>query len=271
MIGDGTATIVLGSSVDSPIQGEGNLADLTFKGLLTGNSFVTIDAASQVSAIGSNTNVVKERQPLTITIGGTGIASPTPSPVSSCSLPAAPVGVTATAVDQKQITLQWMNQTNATHYGIVYGLKAGTYIYGAADIGSTTSFTVSQLSPYTTYYFAVFSANDCGASSFSAEASARTPGYAANYTPQPAVSTAVATPQPEFVPIDPNQTEDEVISFLNSRPAASSNPTMTPRLVLPSGYGAAPATKSPIPQLAGILLIIVGICGAIFFMRTHQS
>ena len=49
------------------------------------------------------------------------------------------------------------------------GKKPGNYFYGATNIGSQTSYTVSGLKSCTDYYFIVTAVNDCASSGYSNE------------------------------------------------------------------------------------------------------
>jgi hypothetical protein len=93
-------------------------------------------------------------------------ASPAPSssPASVCVAPAAPTGLTAQTGSTGQVIINWIGVDNANYYTITYGLVSHGYIYGAPNIGKTTTFTVSQLAAGRTYYFALTSVNSCGSS-----------------------------------------------------------------------------------------------------------
>lgn len=58
-------------------------------------------------------------------------------------------------------TLTWKAVSNATHYSIIYGNEPNKYIYGVANTGNVTTFTVNALDLNTKYYFAVIAVNDC--------------------------------------------------------------------------------------------------------------
>jgi len=57
--------------------------------------------------------------------------------------------------------LTWSPVTPVSYYSIVYGTTPGNFIYGVANVGNTTSFTIGSLNPDTTYYFAVNAVNNC--------------------------------------------------------------------------------------------------------------
>lgn len=62
------------------------------------------------------------------------------------------------------------------HYFIEYGTSSGSYQWGATDIGGkgTRTYTITDLSPNTTYYFRVRAGNDCATGEWSNELSATT-------------------------------------------------------------------------------------------------
>jgi len=104
---------------------------------------------------------------------------PAPQPCNGCGqTPSAPsCGATEpstptlTSVIRGGTTarLTWTPSVPVTHYAIVYGTKPGEYIYGALDVGNTTTYTVNSLNPDTTYYFAVRGVNDCMPSDLSTQ------------------------------------------------------------------------------------------------------
>jgi hypothetical protein len=92
-----------------------------------------------------------------------------------------PVGVpnlTATVSGPNTVLLSWSPVSPATHYMIRYGTTPGIYLYGAPNVGNTTSFTVAGLSGGVTYYFQVAGVNDCTGGDWSTPDGA-TPGGAA--------------------------------------------------------------------------------------------
>jgi len=57
--------------------------------------------------------------------------------------------------------LSWTASVPVSYYSIVYGTQPDNFIYGAANIGNTTHYTVNGLNLGTTYYFSVRGVNDC--------------------------------------------------------------------------------------------------------------
>lgn len=64
-------------------------------------------------------------------------------------------GLTVTRKKSGEVTLTWKKVDGEDGYSIVYGTKPGREEYGALNIGNTTSFTVKDLKPGQTYYFAL--------------------------------------------------------------------------------------------------------------------
>jgi Fibronectin type III domain len=91
---------------------------------------------------------------------------------SPCSPPAAPGGLTATAVSSSQINLSWSSVSGATAYHVERSTTSGGPY---SQVGSTsgTTFSDTGLSPSTTYYYVVRSFNGCESAN-SSQASATT-------------------------------------------------------------------------------------------------
>ena len=104
------------------------------------------------------------------------------------ALPAAPTGVTATALSGTQIRVNWNTVPGATGYTIYRSLtKNGTYatLYHANN-GATTSYVNGGLSPGTTYFYVVRARNAAGISAPSSP-----PASATTQEPLPAAPTGV--------------------------------------------------------------------------------
>ena len=86
--------------------------------------------------------------------------SVTPSGGGSCTPPAAPTGLTATAASSSQINLSWTGVSGATEYRIYRSTTSGGPY---TQVGTTTGTTFSNtgLSCNTTYYYVVRSYNGC--------------------------------------------------------------------------------------------------------------
>ena len=90
----------------------------------------------------------------------------------TCTPPAAPTGLTATAVSQTQINLSWSAVAGATSYTILRSTTSGGP-YTSVGTSSTTSFSNTGLTCNTTYYYVV-RANTACSSGNSAQAQATT-------------------------------------------------------------------------------------------------
>ena len=89
--------------------------------------------------------------------------------------PAAPSGLSATAVSSFQINLAWNSSTNATSYNVRRSTTDGSsYTTIATDVGAT-NYSDAGVAPGTTYYYVVRAVNAGGESTNSAPASATTP------------------------------------------------------------------------------------------------
>ncbi|HEU4420451.1 MAG TPA: fibronectin type III domain-containing protein, partial [Planctomycetota bacterium] len=102
-----------------------------------------------------------------LVVSGVNTAPPTP--------PAAPTGLSATAVGGNRIDLAWTdNSSNETGFGIERSTD-GSNFFPAGSVGSNnTTFSDTGLSPGTPYWYRVFATNAAGASGYSNVASATT-------------------------------------------------------------------------------------------------
>jgi hypothetical protein len=91
-------------------------------------------------------------------------------------VPAAPSGLTATAVSQTQINLTWTdNSSNETNFVVARATTSGgPYTDIATLAANTTSFSNTGLTANTTYYYVVRATNASGSSANSNQASALT-------------------------------------------------------------------------------------------------
>ncbi|MEO7677635.1 MAG: hypothetical protein ABIV39_12810 [Verrucomicrobiota bacterium] len=92
------------------------------------------------------------------------------------SLPPAPTGLAATAVGLSQINLSWTdNSSLETTFVLAQGISSGGPFTNVATLaGGVTTFSQSNLTDNTTYYFVVRAANALGSSANSVPANART-------------------------------------------------------------------------------------------------
>ncbi|MCF7954780.1 MAG: DUF6288 domain-containing protein [Phycisphaerae bacterium] len=115
-------------------------------------------AGSTSAAIGSSVDLVVS-------------TGPAPAP------PAAPSGLSATAISKSQIDISWTdNATNETGFKIERSDRNNGNFVQIATVGAdVTSFSDTGLKKNTTYYYRVRATNASGDSAYSNEASAKTP------------------------------------------------------------------------------------------------
>jgi lysyl endopeptidase len=77
-----------------------------------------------------------------------------------CTPPAAPTGLTATAISQTQINLSWTAVAGATSYTILRSTTSGGP-YSVVGTSATSSFSNTGLTCNTTYYYVVTASNGC--------------------------------------------------------------------------------------------------------------
>ena len=96
--------------------------------------------------------------------------------IARVQTPAAPSGLTATAVSQTQINLTWTdNSSNETNFVVARATTSGGPYTDIATLGAnTTSFSNTGLTANTTYYYVVRATNASGSSANSNQASALT-------------------------------------------------------------------------------------------------
>lgn len=70
-----------------------------------------------------------------------------------------------------EVTLYWNGANYADRYGVAYGTKSNTYVYGAENIGGESSrkYTVKSLTPGVKYYFRMIAAHNGSSSPFTSE------------------------------------------------------------------------------------------------------
>ena len=270
---DGVAKIVVASEVTQPVRGEGLIAVLELEALQNGTTTVSIDPSTQIAGIGSSQNLLKNYGGISVTISEV-VQNPGIGGGCVAAVPSIPSGLTARTGTANKIDLSWSPVDNVTHYGIVYGLSPGVYIYGAANVGNTTQFTVGGLAPSTRYYFAVFAVNDCAASGYSTEANALSStvttggGTIKKASPSPALR---ASAQPSFVPIDPN---NSVNPFLQG--GTQPSPTIAPLFVsVPPEAGETASGSGILSLLTPVRLVIIALIvvlgGVILYLIFHKS
>ena len=107
--------------------------------------------------------------------------------------PAAPTGLTPTAVSSNQINLSWTASTGANSYDVL-GATVDSGPYSAVATGlTTTSYSNTGLSGSTTYYYVVSAWNNGGESPYSAQTNATL--LSAPAAPTGLTATALSTSQ----------------------------------------------------------------------------
>jgi rhamnogalacturonan endolyase len=106
-----------------------------------------------------------------------------PNSTNNAAPPAAPSGLTATAVSAGQINLAWTdNATNETNFLIERAPDATNFVQIAALAADTTNYSDTGLAPLTTYYYRLRASNAGGVSSYSNTNNATTPPASASLT-----------------------------------------------------------------------------------------
>ena len=111
--------------------------------------------------------------------GGGGSAPPPPPPPATgggTTAPAAPSGLTATALTSVSLALTWTdNATNETGFKIERGASAaGPFTQVATTATNVASYSDTGLAASTAYYYQVRATNSAGDSAYTAVASATT-------------------------------------------------------------------------------------------------
>lgn len=153
-------TVSMSSGANDDYQGEETVFDLTlgFWGELSSTPTPT-----PTSAPGGGGEVL-----------GAGVSASTCNDSKPVSAPILLSAVPGT----NSVTLAWSVVGNpVSYYLVAYGTSSGSYQYGNPSVGgaNTTSYTITNLSGNTTYYFAVRAGNGCSPGPFSNELSS-TPG-----------------------------------------------------------------------------------------------
>ena len=126
---------------------------------------------------------------------------------TSGTVPAAPTGLTATAVSSTQINLAWTdNATNETGFEIERSPDGTTFTPLATVAANATTYVNTGLTAATTYHYRVRATNGTGASAWSNVATAQTTGTAPA-APTGLTATAVSSTQINLAWTDTATTE----------------------------------------------------------------
>ncbi len=136
--------------------------------------------------------------------------------------PAAPSGLTATAVSSSQVNLAWTdNSSNESNFIVARGTTSGGPYTDIATLGANvTSYNNTGLAASTTYYYVVRASNAAGSSANSAQASASTPS-ATPAAPSGLTATAVSASQINLAWTDNSANE---LNFIVARSTVSGGP-----------------------------------------------
>jgi hypothetical protein len=137
--------------------------------------------------------------------GGGGNGSSGAAPTCDAQAPTSAPSLSVSANGSNSVILSWSSVSPVTHYMIRYGTTPGSFIYGAANVGNVTTFTVNQLSAGQIYYFEVAGVNGCkpgpwsNQSSVSPSGAVLALGPAAGFTEQ-VLGATTASPEPSATP-----------------------------------------------------------------------
>ena len=139
----------------------------------TGNNLSDYYGRFSVSWTGGGTNSTRLSNWLDAGATGATAISGIDTFTGPCTPPAAPTGVSATAVSPTQINLSWTAASGATSYTASRSTTNGGP-YASAGTSVTTSFSNTGLTCNTTYYYVVTSSNGLCSSGNSAQVQATT-------------------------------------------------------------------------------------------------
>ncbi|MGI8966982.1 MAG: fibronectin type III domain-containing protein, partial [Limisphaerales bacterium] len=137
--------------------------------------------------------------------------------------PAAPNGLTATAVSPSQINLAWTDNSNNENNFIVSrsATSGGPYTDIATLAANTASYSNTGLAASTTYYYVVRASNAGGSSAFSAQASATTQAPPPPAAPSGLTATAASSTSINLSWTDNSNNEN---NFIVARSLTSGGP-----------------------------------------------
>ncbi len=144
------------------------------------------------------------------------------SATTLATVPAAPSGLTATAINSGQVNLAWTdNSSNETSFIVARGGTTGGPYTDIATLGANvTSYSDTSVGANTTYFYVVRAANAAGSSPNSAQASVTTPS-AAPTAPSGLVATAKSSTEIRLSWTDNSNNE---ANFIVARSTVSGGP-----------------------------------------------
>ena len=157
--------------------------------------------------------------------GGSSANSAQASATTASPAPAAPSGLTATAVSSSQINLSWVdNSSNESNFILARSTSSGGPYTDIATLGANvTSYNNTGLASATTYYYVVRASNGNGSSANSAQASATTP-VGAPAAPSGLAATAQTPTSIKLTWVDNSSNES---NFIVARSTTSGGPYTT--------------------------------------------
>ena len=89
------------------------------------------------------------------------------SNITTATILAVPSLITAGVPNETSASLTWDGSTHATSYNVYTSTTSGSYPYPPMSVGHNTSYTVTGLTPWYTYYFIVTAVNGNGETGYS--------------------------------------------------------------------------------------------------------
>lgn len=219
----------------------------------------TISNASP-ETVGDEKSVTTSSSPIPAPSGGGGGGGDGVATAPSCNdtKPGSAPTLLSTLAGANTVTLTWSKATNpVTYYLITYGLVSGLQQYGNPNVGGpdTTSYTVSELSGGTNYYFKVRAGNGCAPGDFSNELSA-TPGGGTVAGPAAGFTEGVLGKSDD-------QQQEEQKDQKEKEGVVKGEEIVSKEI--PQEVGS--STKTNLPWIAVVILIIAGSAVYLFIRR----
>lgn len=178
--GNLTANVASCTRVDlswDPVPGATSY--IIMKGTAPGNetSYTSSPASSPTFSDGHLTGNTQYSYEVKVYVAGQGVSGPSNEVVfttPTCTGPAAPTGVTATAVSSSRINVAWNSVTNATKYFVYQSTAGGPYAQVAAITPPATTYQAANLAANTNYCYEVSAQDANGTSVLSSPACATT-------------------------------------------------------------------------------------------------